>query len=64
MLLKTEWGKVSEKLSRYWGNDSEKRQGQGSGKYFVPNVLRRAVQHAGRGDGKQSGSEPPRRPEW
>src|SRR5207245_2888158 len=20
------WGKVSEKLSRYWGNDSEKRQ--------------------------------------
>src|SRR5260370_5292330 len=22
------WGKVSEKLSRYWGNDSEKRQGR------------------------------------
>jgi len=22
--LKNGWGKVSEKLSRYWGNDSEK----------------------------------------
>jgi hypothetical protein len=24
MFLKTGWGKVSEKLSRYWGNVSEK----------------------------------------
>jgi hypothetical protein len=29
MFLKTRWGKVSEKLSRYWGDDSEKRQAEG-----------------------------------
>ncbi len=23
MFLETRWGNVSEKLSRYWGNDSE-----------------------------------------
>jgi hypothetical protein len=32
------WGKVSEKLSRYWGNDLEKRQLEGT--FWLPRGLR------------------------
>jgi len=43
---------------------NDPKKGRGSEESFVPDVLHRAAQRAGRADGKQSGSELPRRPEW
>jgi hypothetical protein len=50
------WGKVSEKLSRYWGNDSGKRY---RGRSFPPQPCDRAQAGANRGPDAQAGGAGP-----